>query len=235
MSAQEPSVPMMYRQDANWMFFQFLWLTRGLEGVVDLVNLLPSSGDPTAHELAVSGDDGMNEVFHRFTERLTDGGVEDSGGGTIMYDPPSEQIAVSGPRTIQRNVGAFAMKRLYLRVDPGRTACVESEASDTMIVSYRPGVPGLDGSGSDWETMPTENATFTGEVVVVATNTEFDASFSIDVTDVVDEGEECDEEEQSTPEPADVPDLPCLAVCGPSDFYRARDQLFEWFADAVGA
>ena len=71
--------------------------------------------------------------------------------------------------------------------------------------------------------------------MVVATSTLPDGSFSIEVTDVIDDGEDCEEEEDSSePEPADVPDPPCLAVCGPSDFYKARDQLDQWFRDAIG-
>ncbi len=236
MRAQERSVPMMHRQDANWMFFQHLWWLGGLEGVVDLVGRLPANGDPVAHEVAMAEVAGMNEVFQRFTEKLTDGGVEDSGGGVIVYDPPAEQISVSGPRTIQRNLDVFGVKRLHLSVDTGKTACLEAETADVVLAAYRPGPPGAVGAGADWEALPTETTQLAGEFVVVATSTDPDGSFSIEITDVVDDGDECEEEDEaSTPAPVDVPDMPCMEICGPSDFYRFHEQLLEWFLEAIGA
>lgn len=72
-------------------------------------------------------------------------------------------------------------------------------------------------------------------LVVVATSTLADGRFSNQVSDAVDEGEECDEEEEETaPRSVSVPDMPCLDTCGPREFYRSTEQLFEWFAGAIG-
>ena len=229
MAAQELTTPMMYRQDANWLFFQYLWWRGGLEGVFDLANSIPASSEPIDHQQAIAGIAGMSENFHEFIEQLSDSAIQDSGGGTIPYNPPAEELPVSGKQTIQRNPEPFGTKRLHLTVDPGMFACIESTTGETVTITYRPGGPG---SGDGWEPLPTEETVYSGEILIVATTTEPDGTFSIVVNDVRDESDCEDDEESETP---DAPDLPCLELCGPSDFYQYLDQLAEWFKSMVEA
>ena len=235
MAAQELTIPMMSRQDANWLFFQHLQWLRGLEGVIDLANQIPASSQPIDHQKSMAGIEGMNEIFHGFIEALSDSSVRDSGGGIIAYNPPAERIQVSGKRTIQRNPEPFATKRLHLAVDPGKFACIKSSAGDNVIVTYRPGRPGAAGGGG-WGPLPTEETAYSGEILVVGTTAEPDGKFKLEVTELRDDSE-CEEEketeEKETPEEPDPPDVPCPRFCGPSDFYRYLDQLAAWFVEIL--
>ncbi|MCP3973172.1 MAG: DUF3558 domain-containing protein [bacterium] len=230
LSAQEIAIPMMDRQDANWLFFQHLLWLQGLEGVIDLVDRIPGSSNPIDHQKAMAGITGMNDVFHRFAEALSDSSVQDSGGGTIAYNPPAERIPVSGKATIQRSPEPFGTKRLHLTINSGPFACIKSTASESVILTYRPGGPGSSGAGSAWEPFPTDETAYSGELVVVATTTEPDGTFSLEVTEVR-EDSEC-EEEKEEPKQEEQPDLPC-GLCGPSDYYRFIEQLATWFAQML--
>ncbi len=234
MQAQEPTIPMMQRQDANWLFFQHLWWQGGLAGVIGLVDEIPASNEPIEHELAMAGIAGMGEVFHGFVEALSDSSVQDSGGGNIAYTPPAEKRQISGKQTIPREVEPFGTLRLHLTIDPGMFACIESSPSDSVIVTYRPGSPG--GGGAGWEPFPTEEGVYLGEMVLVVTTTEPDGTFSLEVTDVRDEAE-CDDQEEASDQSGqpDQLDLPCLEICGPSDYYQYLEQVSEWFRQMIEA
>lgn len=234
LAAQELAVPMMERQDANWMFFQHLWFLSGLEGIIDLVDQIPASSSSFDHEQALADIPGLEEQFHHFAETLTDAAVLDSGGGAVPYSPPSERIRVSGEATIQRNPDPFGTKRLHLVVDPGNVACISATTSENVRVTYRPGGP-ADGGEGGWQPVPTDETVYSGEFVIVATTVRPDGGFTLEVDDVTD-GPDCEEEEEpvETEQPEPV-DLPCPQLCGPSDYYRYLEQLAAWFQQIMNS
>ena len=196
LAATELGTPMMERQAGNWLFFQYLWWTQGLEGVIGLVDRLPGSVQPIDHEQAVAGIAGMEEIFHTFVEQLSDAAVLDSGGGNFAYQPESQRLPISGEATIQRGVQPFGTKRLHLVIEPGMFGCIESSTEGEVRLTYRTGAPG--GGGGAWEMLPTEETPYSGELVVVGTSTQPDGSFSLTVNKVTDE-EDCEEEEEPPP------------------------------------
>lgn len=229
LAALELTDPMMFRHDANWMFFQHIWWHIGLEGVVALVNEIPGSSNPLDHEKAMAGLDGMSGVFHEFVQGLTDVSIQDPGGGSVPYSPPSEAVPVSGAQVIPRSVAPFGTVRLHLIIEPGKFACISGTSGDDVTVTYREGRPGASGGG--WQPLSEDQNAYSGELVVVMTTTEPDGDVTLTVSEVRDD-DECEDEVE--PGAADRPELPCLDFCGPSDYYRDPGQLDDSFNDRIG-
>lgn len=116
-----------------------------------------------------------------------------------------------------------------IAVDSGKFGCFESTTSDDVTLTYRPGSPGA--AGGSWEPFPTDETVLSGEMVVVATTTQPDGTFTIEVTHVSDDGE-CEDEAETSDEP-ETPDLPCMVECGPSSYCEFFDSLAGWFQDMV--
>jgi hypothetical protein len=108
-------------------------------------------------------------------------------------------------------------------VEEGKYACFETSETGGVLASIRPGEPRRDGVAGGWFGFADGPDVFSGEAVVVITATESGSEFSFNVTDVVDDPEDCQEER--SPASAD----PCLIeLCGPSDFYRLS--LPDWLS-----
>ena len=212
MAAQETARPLVERDAGNWIFFQFVHTTAGEQRVGEIIESLPGGNDPFLDELAVAGVTDMEELFHLFSQQMTDAAVQDSGGGAIPYQPPKVTKSISGPGSHQQDLSPFQAVRWEVSITPGQYVCFTGQMSDEALVSYREGRVGSAGGG--WIDLPTTETAINDDFVVIATAVH-DGSFSIDVRDV-DEEPDCEDEEEAPPPPP-PPAEPCL--CDPSDYF----------------
>ena len=226
---------MVERFDVNWVFFQNLWWSGGLEAVVDVVDQLPASSSTFDHEEALAGIAGMREIFHNMAQQLSDASLGDPGGGTIPYNPSGEPLLISSEQQITRDTSPFGTVRLQIEIGSGQSACIEATKTDDVTLTYRSGFPGQSG---DWQPMPEDETFYSGTMTVLATSTEADGNFSLNVTKVTEE-DDCEEEEDPVDAPSgevdDFPDLSCLDICEPTEFFRFLEQLAAWFQDALNS
>lgn len=225
LAQRELETSLIDRSNDNWLFFQHLaWLIED-DGMVSLFETLPSGNDKSEQEAALAAYPDMPTLFHLFVRDLTDATVEDTGGGPVPYEPKADKVDVTGPYLVPEEPQPFGSTRLHLAVGADRYACVEYDSAGELLSSWRPGVPG--GSG-DWsDELPD---VLHGDAVIIATTTTNGAELTIHVTDVVDDPNDCEERDDGAPDA----NGDCLIdVCGPSGYYRFRDQLPEWLQEVL--
>ncbi len=211
LAAVELQTTLLDRNQENWLFFEHTEDLIGfeLDGNLDLISSLSSSGGRAAQEDALAAYDGIERMVQTFAEGLTDENIPDSGGGTVPYEARADEVPISGRTVIWAEPQRFGVERLHLIVDPGKYACVEYDEKGELRSSWRTGEPGA--PGGSWSSDLPES--FDGEAVFVVTTTEKGALLEIDVTDV-DDDPECEDEEDEVPTPE-----PCPFDCPPSDYY----------------
>jgi hypothetical protein len=244
LAAQE-TTSMVLRSDPNWLFFQQYSWELGNEGVDALIRTLPTSADPLAHEMALAAQPGMAAFYHDFSKGLTDGSIRDTGGGEVPYTPRAETVSISGPWVLFDEPEPFGVTRLYLTITQGEFACMGSQSSGEILVSYRSGSPGKGGGGGGWQQLPEQEDVYSGDMVVVATSTRSQTDFTLRVKKVVEDPEDCEDEEEpdeespeESPErgpqrPLSPPTSCDLTVCGSSDFFLGRDQVGPWLQQVL--
>jgi hypothetical protein len=200
------------RSWTNWPFFAHAQEATAL----DLIRSLPpppSGGGRAAQEDALAEYEGIDRLFHKFAEGLTDESIPDpeSFGETVPYDARAHTVPISQPTVVWNDPKRFGVVRMYFVVDPGKYACIEYKEEGELRSSWRTGEPGAPG-GSWSEDLP---KSLDGEAVFVVTATETGAEFTAKVTDVDDDPDCEEEEEESEPEPC-----PIELECPPSEYYN---------------
>ncbi len=243
LAAQE-TTSMVLRSDPNWLFFQQVFWELGNKGVDAIIRALPTSVDPIAHETALAALPGMAEFYHNFSKGLTDGSIRDSGGGEVPYTPRADTVSIGGPWILFDEPEPFGVTRLYLTITQGEFACMESQSSGDILVSYRSGSPGKGGGGGGWQQLPEQEDVYSGDMVVLVTTTRPQTDFTLRVKKVVEDPEDCEEEEPEEEGPEEGPEegsrrplsppTSCdLSVCGSSDFFLGRGQVGPWLEQVL--
>ncbi len=196
----ELDLALFERRSTNWIFFEHLLPSLGINGVLATVTELPDS-------MTI-----LERLWHPFNEALTDSSIPDLGPGLVPYNPPFEDVQISGPTEMTPTPRRFGIARGQMTVESGKKACVTYDSDGLATVSWRPGPVGPPGGG--WsQDLPMELFDVT---VFVATATDLDAEFSMSVTKVVPDDEECEEEEDG----GSLDEDDCeIDICGESDYY----------------
>jgi hypothetical protein len=219
LAAAERGNTVLDRASTNWALFQHLSWSEDNAGIMFLISTLPSSGGTSAQRAALAAYPGMDELYHRFAQGLTDAAVPDTGGGLVPYKPKADEITISDRMLIIDQPEPFGVVRLHLTVDAGRLACMETVAPTPIQWSWRFGSPGASGEWTSSDLQELE-----GEAVFLFTTTERASEFTIQVKKVVDAGDECD----PPPDPDSGDQCELNVICGPSGFYQLVGQLPPW-------
>lgn len=210
LSQQELWTTMTDRTWTNWAFFEYLHSRSDGMAVANLMRGLPQSGDLAE---ALAGVPEMGEVYHQFSQALSDSALPDIGGGNVPYGPDSWQVILSYPKTFDDELARFSTNRYRLEVPPNQYACEVTVTADGAQVSWRTGKPGVPGQ---WSSDVPE--TLEGDSVFLVTSVEDGAGFSFEVGKVGDNPECEDEEDDPIQDDGPSPIEPC-DVCDPSTFY----------------
>jgi len=133
----------------NTAFFQFLANRRGNGGVFDVVRSLPSSGGKSQQEKALAAVSGMTEIFHDYAKALTEGNIEDTGGGTLPYSPPLVEVLIDREATpiFEKELGPFSVARLFIYVNRQHASLGLVEHGEVKDSVLKPGA-------TDWTEFP---------------------------------------------------------------------------------
>ena len=199
---EELSTTLMDRKYSNWVLFEYMDpLVDGEEGIFELAGDLPTSIGP---------------FFHDFERNLTDAQIEDIGPGLVPYEPIAWTLQISGPTALPLAPQPFGVVRMHATVDSGKIACLSTFEIGNVESSWKGGAPG--GPGGGWTgDLPTE---LRGESVFLVTTADPGALLDIEVTKVIDDDKDC-EEEEGDEEPLPTP-TPCPFGCpppAPSNYY----------------
>jgi hypothetical protein len=219
MAAQETTRPLVERDAGNWMFFQGVSNALGNEEVAAIIQALPGGDNRFLDQLAVAGLPQMNQVYHTFSEQMTDASVSDSGGGPIPYQPPKAAKSIDGPGTHEQQLTPFQVTRWQISVPSGQYACITGQTSGDALVSYRVGRVGT--AAGEWTELPEVETPFNGDFVVVATAVDEGQGFSLKVRDVGEESD-CEDEKETLNEPP-----PDTCECDPSDYFLVWQDIPE--------
>lgn len=206
LASQELSTTVPDRRWTNWILFEHFHSFIGPAGVTDMIRGLPESGDLVE---ALAATPGVPEMYHDLARALSDANVADVGPGTVPYTPQAWELNLGGPSEVPMAVPRFGVRRLHIKVPPGKFACVDSSTEGEVRMSWRSGAPG--GSGSWSDELPTS---FQGESVMVLTSVQPGAHFTLDVTDLS-TNPDCEEDEPED----DSEECDLGVVCDPSRFY----------------
>ncbi|MEM7437504.1 MAG: DUF6055 domain-containing protein [Myxococcota bacterium] len=98
------------RSYENFAFFQYLGNVIGSEGLDTLIRGLPD--DPTTNIVdqreGLADYPNMEQLFHDYTQALTDGVIQDSSGELIPYAAPAYDVGIFGPA-----VGAITVPLMF--------------------------------------------------------------------------------------------------------------------------
>jgi hypothetical protein len=196
----ELDLTLFERLSTNWIFFEHLAPSMGIDGVLAMVSELPDS-------MTI-----LDRLWHPFNEALTDASIPDLGPGFVPYNPPFDDVQISGPTEMTPTPRRFGIARGQMTVESGKKACVTYDSNGLATVSWRPGPAGPPGGGWSRD-LPMELFDVT---VFLVTATDADAEFSMSVIKVVPDDEECEEEEDGGPLDEDDCEID---ICGPSDYF----------------
>ena len=169
----------------------------------------------------------MPQLLHNFTRALTDVALVDTGGGLVPYRPPADELQISGPVTIHADPTPFGVVRIQVKAPDSEFACLEYEINGDVRASWRNGLVGRILPGGWTTDLPSQAS---GPSTFLVTSTAGPATFRIRVTDVGDRPD-CEEQESAKPDSLEN----CLElICGPSDYYRYRDDITELLRDLWG-
>lgn len=189
------------RGTANWIFFEYLHELIGASGNIGLF------ADPGTGMATITGN------WHGFNERLTDTTIRDldPGSGDVPYNPPFEDVQITGPMILPPQPDPIGAARAQVSVPAGQKACVTYSGTGDVKTSWRTGVPGT--TGGAWSTdLPEE---LTDVATFLVTTAPGVGQLTMTVEKLVAEGEDCDPGAIDLDDPSD-----CLtAVCGPSDYF----------------
>ena len=191
------------RGAAAWIFFEYLHELIGASGNIGLF------ADPEAGLRTIIGN------WHGFNERLTDTTIRDldPGSGDVPYNPPFEDVQITGPMILPPDPDPIGAARAQVVVPAGQKACITYDGTGDVKGSWRTGVPGK--TGGAWSTdLPEE---LTDVATFLVTTAPGDGQLTITVEKLIPELEDCDAGDIDLDDPSD-----CLTeLCGPSDyFYR---------------
>lgn len=187
-------------------------------GVVELIRSAPRSGDVDAH---LAGIAGMDLLLHDFAIQASDDQLPDSLGRPYGGGPfDDHDFVITSPVERQEFLEPMGITRVDLRVDDGMWACVEWILDGDPLLSWRPGTSGQPG---DWTTDPPDRITDRSLVVATATGA---ATATIRVDDVVDDPDDCDEQDEPEIEPFEF-DLDCPDLCGSTEY------IAEWLGEQL--
>ncbi|MCI0426183.1 MAG: hypothetical protein L0Z47_10135 [Actinobacteria bacterium] len=197
----EPTTPLQSRGKANWVFFEYLH--EALGGPSEIITAMGSPQTITRM---------IEDHWHAFNRRLTDTTIVDLGGGDVPFDPPFEDVAVTGPIVMPPEPDAVGQARAQLVVPSGKVACITYEPLGAIQASWRTGVPGT--TGGAWSSdLPVELT----DVSTFMVSTTDAGKLTITVERVVDEEDGCDQSDQGV---IDLDDPgSCSVDCGPSGYY----------------
>jgi hypothetical protein len=213
LAGEELGTPLTDRVLTNMAFFEYLHANLGLQGTLEVVGTLASSG--------IESVPGIEEFLHDYARALSEGFIHDS-ADNHAYTPPERRTPLSEGLTVSGTLAEFGVQRIRVVVPSGNHACLEYPDASNLDVtaSWRSGARV---EAADWtDELPD---VVEGEGVFVFTATAGGA-FSIRVTDL-DDDPECDEEDES--EPAQFPS-PCPDFCDPSDYFYLWDQIRQHFS-----
>jgi hypothetical protein len=198
------------RSITNMPFFEYAHSARGVAGAIDAYGEIVGGGPA-----AVGG---IDELWHDYAKRLTDGMIIDQAGGH-SFGPGAQRFDASPRLRIKADPRPFGLERIQLTVPSGMYACMEypDASNPDLIVSWRPGLPG---GGGAWSTSLPD--TLNGTAVFVVTVGEAGGRFDLKVRDVED-NPECEEEEKEKEK--ENPEPPC-GFCDPTSFYY--DSVEDW-------
>ena len=200
------------RAYTNSLFFQFLAGKIADAGIVGLVHTLPKSGATVEQENALAGYRNMQAMYHEFAQAMTDASIKDTSTALVPYRPRANKNSISGPVALQSIPLRFGVTRQHLVTEGGKTACLEHDQTSEIRSSWRPGPPGGAVRGTWSSELPNS---LKGEAVFVTTATTSNQELTLEVTKVVDDEEDCEEDEREG----------CLVLECVSGYYRFLFQL----------
>lgn len=212
LAGEELRTTLTERSLTNMPFFEHIHRDRGLEGAMAALLAIVEAG-PGAIE-------GIDDLWHEYAKRLTDGVISDR-GGAHTFGAGAERYDASPGLTVRAQARSFGLERVQFTAPPGMYACMlyPDAGNLDLAVSWRAGTPG---GGGSWSTsLPTD---VQGTVVFVITAGEADGSFDLKVDDVGDEPG-CEDEEDSDDEETDELGEPC-GFCAAGSFYY--DSVEDW-------
>jgi hypothetical protein len=130
----------------------------------------------------------------------------------VPYSPRANKNSISGPVVLQSIPLRFGVTRQHLVTEGGKTACLEHDQTSEIRSSWRPGPPGGAVGGTWSSELPNS---LKGEAVFVTTATTSNQELTLEVTKVVDNEEDCEEDEREG----------CLVLECVSGYYRFLFQL----------
>ncbi|MDO8616814.1 MAG: DUF6055 domain-containing protein [Dehalococcoidia bacterium] len=182
---QELTTTLFDRSYENFLFFQYLENIVGIDGIFDLVRSLPGFGGRPEQEAALAAYPGIDEIYHDFARAMTDGQIQDTGGGLIPYEGPSKLVEIDREATpyLKVPIRPFGVSRYLVFVSGTKQAALEFRPQGLIRESARP--PDV----FEWsEEVPSElpDKDCGPATMVVVTNTEPDGGFELDVPEVLD-------------------------------------------------
>ncbi|MEM7802273.1 MAG: DUF6055 domain-containing protein, partial [Chloroflexota bacterium] len=137
----------------TFLFFQFLGNTIGDEGILALLNEMPTNGSHDEQTIALSKVANMELLFHQFAQQFVDRSIADSSGVIVMQDPlrndeqglnAEREVTKEGDVELDTSIrGPFVIARIKVTYKSGarydQTAKVEALKMSTRDLS-EPGV-----------------------------------------------------------------------------------------------
>lgn len=167
-------------QYSSWVFFQYLGDRFGKEFVVNMLDVLPTSGGKTAQAAALAGIGDMSTVFHEFGRAFLDRQLRDENGNPLplppYYLPPSRFVLNPGSHQLQAT--PFQLARYQLTYREAKEYAIELETSASAgRLAARPA-----SSAGTWGDLPLEIRVSCDDVVYVGLVTNTDAASDYSAT-----------------------------------------------------
>ncbi len=159
-SIRSPLLDMDYE---NVVFFQYLANQTGNEGVLSLIDNMPTSGGRGAQLSAFSGYSGIEDLFHAFAQAYMDRDIADTSGAAIAVNPGADRIrefAASHTETVSTQ--PFLVARAFFMFPEGTHHTLTEDDIDGIHTAAE----SFDSSGA-WGTLPSEVAAGCGDRIYV--------------------------------------------------------------------
>lgn len=174
----------------NVVFFQYLANRVGDEGVLRLMDSMPSSGGRAAELSALAGYPDIENLFHSFAKAYLNGEILDTGGGPIGTSPRMDRLRTfDSSRTESIPTNTFVLTRAVFVFPERKRYTITEEGADGLLAAARP----LDSEG--WAALPTELVSSCGDLIYIYTITKASASDGAQDVSVGSEVEELEESE----------------------------------------
>jgi hypothetical protein len=180
--AIELATTLFDRSYENTLFFQYLYWFLGDAGIFELVRSMPTEGERAEQEAALGAYAGMDELYHGFARAMTDGAVDDTGGGVVPYVGLAVPLEIDGLGTpfLDESIKPFGVTRWQLTAADGKQVTLEYRPKAGARESARPP------DSPDWGGVPGElpYADCDSGTILLVTSTKREEGFELHVPDV---------------------------------------------------